>query len=149
MRIRMFVSRAERVISVTPERAFDRLADLASWTSWMPKTFRVVGRNLTKSLRAGDTFAVKIAHMPVASKLKVSTSDRPRELTWRGGLRGVLAAEHRFLFDPESDGTKTRVRSVETWSGALAGLLRRVIDPVASKVGGQQIEALARSLEVS
>jgi hypothetical protein len=145
----MFVARAERVIAVSPERAFDRLADLSSWSSWMPKSFRPAGSTAGRTrLEQGDTFKVRIARMPMPSKLKVSASDRPRELSWRGGLRGVLAAEHRFLFDAEGDG-KTRVRSVETWTGALAGVLRRFVDPVATKVGGQQLEALARSLEVS
>ncbi len=115
----------------------------------MPRSFRPAGRTAGRTLREGEAFKVKLARMPVPAKLRVSTSDRPRELSWRGGIRGLLAAEHRFLFDAEGDGTKTRVRSVETWTGALSGILRRVVDPLATKIGSQQLEALARSLEVS
>lgn len=103
-----------------------------------------------RALREGDTFKVKIAGMRVASKLTVSAHERPRELSWTGGIPGLLSAEHRFLFDAEGeDGAKTRVRSVETWTGALANVLRGAVEPLATKIGGQQLEALARSLEVS
>lgn len=143
-----FEARAERVIAVAPERAFDRLADVASWPSWMPRSFRPVGDVRRRfPLGTGDRVKVRINGAVLAS-LKVSASERPRELTWTGGLRGVFAAEHRFLFEPEGEG-KTRVRSVETWSGALSGVLRALVLPRAEKVGREQLEALARSLEVS
>lgn len=140
-----FVAEAERTIDAPPQRVFDRLADLASWPSWMPRSFTAVLRARTPSpLRPGDRFRVKISGAPLASTLKVSKLDRPNELAWRGGVRGLLWAEHRFVFEPIGD-RKTRVRSIETWRGALSGLLRRVVEPAALRIGAQQLEGLAKA----
>jgi hypothetical protein len=140
-----FVAEAERTIDAPAARVFDRLADLASWPSWMPRSFAPVVRNGTPSpLRSGDRFRVKISGAPLASTLKISKLDRPRELAWRGGVRGVLWAEHRFVFEPIGD-KKTRVRSIETWRGALSGLLRRIVEPAAMRIGAQQLEGLAKA----
>ena len=80
----------------------------------------------------------------MASTLKITRLERPHELAWRGGVRGVLWAEHRFVLDADGD-RRTRVRSIETWNGALAGLLRRLIEPVAVRVGSEQLAGLAKA----
>jgi hypothetical protein len=140
-----FVAEAERTIEATPQRVFDRLADVASWPTWMPRSFVAVVRPDTPSpLKLGDRFRVKISGAPLASTLRVSKLDRPRELAWRGGIRGVLWAEHRFVLEPDGD-RRTRVRSIETWRGALAGLLRRLVEPAAIRIGGEQLEGLAKA----
>jgi hypothetical protein len=140
-----FVAEAERTIDAPPQRVFDRLADVASWPSWMPRSFAPVVRSGTPSpLRPGDRFRVKISGAPLASTLKISKLDRPNELAWRGGVRGLLWAEHRFVFEPIGD-RKTRVRSIETWRGALAGVLRRLVEPAAVRIGAQQLEGLAKA----
>lgn len=143
-----FEARAERRIAVTRERAYDRLADLGSWSAWMPPSFRPAEDMRGRfPLSRGHRVKVRIAGVVLAS-LRVTTSERPRELTWTGGLQGVLAAEHRFVFEPDGEG-KTRVLSVETWSGKLSGVFRSMLQPLAERVGREQLEALARSLEVS
>jgi len=38
------------------------------------------------------------------------------------------------------------VTSLETWSGALAPLIRFFVKPVAERIGGHQLEALARAV---
>jgi len=140
-----FVAEAERTIDAPAQRVFDRLADVASWPSWMPRSFAPVVRAGTPSpLRPGDRVRVKISGAPLASTLKVSKLERPNELAWRGGVRGLLWAEHRFVFEPIGD-KKTRVRSIETWRGALSGLLRRVVEPAALRIGAQQLEGLAKA----
>jgi hypothetical protein len=139
-----FVARGTRRLPVAPEVAFDRLADLGSWPEWMPSSFRPVGR-AEGVLRRGQKVWVKIAGVPVASPIEVSEVRRPTEIAWTGGLPGVLWANHQFLF--EADGAAgTVVVSHETWSGLLAPLVERLIKPQAERVGGQQLEALARSL---
>lgn len=144
-----FIAQAERTIDAPAQRVFDRLADLASWPAWMPRSFRPVVRPGTPSpLRLGDRFRVKVGGAPIASKLEVSRLDRPRELAWCGGIRRVLYAEHRFVLEPDGD-HRTRVRSIETWNGALAGLLRRFVEPAAMRIGGQQLAALAKASELS
>ncbi len=140
-----FVAEAELIIDAPPARVFDRLADFASWPTWMPRSFIPVVRPGEPSpLRLDDRFRVKIAGGPFASTLRISVLERPREIAWRGGLRGLLWAEHRFVLEPDGD-RRTRVRSIETWRGALAGLTRRFVKPLAVKIGGEQLKGLARA----
>jgi hypothetical protein len=140
-----FVAQAELTIDAPAQRVFDRLADFATWPSWMPASFvPVVRPGLPSPLQLGDRFRVKVAGAPFASTLRLSILDRPREIAWRGGVRGLLWAEHRFVLEPDGD-RRTRVRSIETWRGALAGLTRRIVKPVAEKVGSQQLAGLARA----
>lgn len=140
-----FLAEASIDIPVSPEIAFDTLAEHAGWAAWMPRSFMPVGPT-PGTLRAGDRVSVRIALGPVATPLTVSVVDRPREIAWRGGARGLLAAEHRFLFEPNGSGG-TRVRSVETWRGALAPLLRPIVKRLAEHLGGQQLAALARGAQ--
>jgi hypothetical protein len=103
-------------------------------------------------LRQGDSIRVRIAGMPMAAKLSVSVTKRPDgkegtssgEITWTGGVRGLLWAEHRFLFEPKEGGT--RVRSVETWHGALAPLFQKAIQKQAERIGAEQLAGLARGV---
>jgi hypothetical protein len=139
-----FVARGSRRIPVAAEVAFDRLADHTSWFEWMPSSFRPVGKAVGV-LRRGQKVRIKIAGIPVASPVEVSEMRRPTEIAWSGGVPGVLWANHQFFF--EADGpAATVVVSHETWSGLLAPFVERFIKPQAERIGGQQLEALARSL---
>ncbi|HSO37517.1 MAG TPA: SRPBCC domain-containing protein [Labilithrix sp.] len=140
-----FVAQAELTIDAPPQRVFDRLADFAAWPSWMPPSFvPLVKPGAPSPLRLGDRIRVKVGGAPFASTLRLSALERPREIAWRGGLRGILWAEHRFVLEPDGE-RRTRVRSIETWHGALAGLTRRIVKPLAEKIGGQQLAGLARA----
>lgn len=140
-----FVAQAELLIDAPPSRVFDRLADFAAWPSWMPASFvPLIRKGDPSPLRLGDRVRVKVGSAPFASTLRISILDRPRELAWRGGVRGLLWAEHRFVLDPDGD-RRTRVRSIETWRGALAGLAQRLVKPLAEKIGGEQLAGLARA----
>ena len=66
----------------------------------------------------------------------------PEELTWVGGRKGILWAEHRFLFEARG-AASVEVVSVESWQGALAALLRPGIEPGAKRVAREQLAALA------
>ena len=107
-----FVAKGTRRIPVAPEAAFDRLADFASWPTWMPSSFRPAGRP-EGTLRRGQKIYVRIAGIPVASRMEVTEVRRPKELAW---------------------------------SGLLAPFVRRLVQRQAERIGGQQLEALARSL---
>ncbi len=109
----------------------------------MPRSFQPVGE-ASRALRAGDQLRVRIGGAPRPTLLSVTVFDRAREITWCGGVRPLLWAEHRFLF--EKDGAGTRVRSVETWHGALAPLVKPVLRRLAEKVGRQQLAGLARAV---
>jgi hypothetical protein len=144
-----FVAEAERTIEAPPQRVFDRLIDVATWPEWMPRSFRLVVRSGTPSpLRMGDRIKVKIAGGPLPSTIRVSKLVRPSELVWRGGVRGLLWAEHRFVLEPVGD-RRTRVRSIETWHGALAHLLRGIVLPLAIRVGTEQLAGLDAAAAIS
>ncbi len=108
-----FVAEASILLDVSPEVAFDKLADHPSWVDWMPPTFRPAGASRGK-LEAGSRFKAYIARLPFPTPIEVYVVDRAKEITWGGGSP-LLAARHRFLF--EAEGSGTRVRSVETWEG--------------------------------
>jgi hypothetical protein len=138
-----FIAACQCKLSVSPEFAFDRLADHGSWTGWMPRSFRPVG-GPAGPLRVGDRLRVRIAGLPLASTIVVRVVRRPAEIMWSGGLSGAFYAEHHFHFDPEDGGV--RVRSEETWSGVLAPALRRLVQPLAVQIGEQQLIGLARAV---
>jgi hypothetical protein len=139
-----FVAKCSRRLQVKPEVAFDRLADYASWGSWMPSSFRPAA-DPSGTLSLGRRIRVRIAGAPAPATIEVSELRRPSEIAWSGGVRGILWANHRFLF--EADGSDaTTVTSQETWEGVLSGLVRLVLQPMAERIGRHQLEALARSL---
>jgi hypothetical protein len=138
-----YVVRASRKLNVSARVAFDRLADFDAWSEWMPASFRPVGK--VGRLSEGKFFRVKISGMPVASKCEVSVFKDAEEITWRGGVKSLLLAEHRFLFVRSGD-DEVEVQSVEAWHGALARLLKFGIAPAADRIGNQQLDALAAAV---
>ena len=140
-----FVAEAELTIDAPAAAVFDRLVDFAGWPRWMPASFApVLQVDAPPSLRLGDRFRVRIGGSPFASTLQVSILVPSRELGWRGGVRGLLCAEHRFVLVPQ-DGRRTRVRSVETWRGALSAVTRGIVRPLAERIGREQLAGLTRA----
>ncbi len=140
-----YVVRASRVIEASALDVFDRMADHDSWSQWMPASFRPVGKSIGR-LVPGAKFHVRIMGMPLRASCKVTVVESPMEITWCGGAKGVLWAEHRFLF--ESKGAEiVEVQSVERWHGFLARLLRFAIAKGAQKVGKAQLDALAAATQ--
>jgi len=140
-----FVAESRRNVAVSPEVLFDRLVDHASWRGWMPHSFTPVGSPLGR-LRVGDAPRVRIAGARMGTPIHVSVVDRPREIAWCGGVKGLLWGEHRFLFESDGRGG-TNVHSLETWEGALASVTQRIVQPLAERIGREQLEGLARSVE--
>ncbi len=144
-----FVAEAERTIEAPPQRVFDRLVDVASWPTWMPRSFVPVLRKGTPSpLRLGDRIKVKVAGGPLPTTIRMSKVERPTEVAWRGGVRGLLWAEHRFVLEAVGD-RRTRVRSIETWRGALSRVLRGIVLPLAIRVGDEQLAGLDRAAAIA
>jgi hypothetical protein len=140
LRIVPYIVKAHLDMDVSPEVAFDTLADHDSWREWMPSSFLPVGPSLG-TLRVGACPRVRINGLPFATPLPVTVVDRPREITWAGGsaaLRGV----HTFVFDAIDGGT--RVTSSETWSGWLAALLKPVLRRGAARVGRAQLAGIEK-----
>jgi hypothetical protein len=140
-----FVAEASRTFPVSADVAFDCLADHDAWPRWMPASFRPVGRSVGR-LSQGSRFRVRILGMPMTVPIRVTKSERGRELTWGGGVKGVFLADHRFLFEPKGD-SSVEVRSVETWSGVLASLTQRLLLPQAERIGRDQLGGLAAAIE--
>ena len=138
-----FIAEASITLSVSPEIAFDALRDHPSWNQWMPRSFAPASK-LGRPLEEGDVIRVRVAGAPFASKIEVVVVERAREITWSGGIRGVLHGRHRFLFEPHEGGT--RVRSAETWSGILARLTKPALSRAASKVGLEQLRGLEKAV---
>jgi hypothetical protein len=139
-----FVAQASVTLQVSAETAFDRLADHPSWKEWMPGSFRPVGRSSGR-LHPGSKFRVRLFGAPLPVSIRVVVVDRARELTWGGGVPGILRGKHRFLFEPRGE-SSVEIRSEETWSGAMSPLLRRVLLPLAERIGREQLAGLERAL---
>jgi len=136
-----FIAEVAREVACSPEAAFDRLADHASWRQWMPPRFFPAGPSVGP-LVVGKRPRVRIAHLPLPNT--VAVAERGRELTWTGGS-ALLHARHRFLFEALEKGG-TRIRSVETWDGLLAPLVKPLVLRLAEQIGREQLEALASAL---
>jgi hypothetical protein len=148
-----FVASASGVIRASRNDCFSRLRDFSTWRSWMPLSFRPV-RGPERDLEVGDRFFVRIAPtkhaVPLFIGVKVVRVAAGREITWRGGVPGLLVGEHSFLFDDaEGEPGATLVRSEETWSGALTGVnfAAKKIGESASIIGRHQIDCLAAAVE--
>lgn len=135
-----FVAEARIEIDASPEVVFEKLADHRTWMDWMPPSF-------TPAVRAevphyvGKRFGVKIAGLPVASTIQITSLERPRLIAWTGGMRGLLRGHHEFHIASDGKGG-TVVRSVETWSGVLAPVLRPMLKPAAERIGSEQLAGL-------
>jgi hypothetical protein len=135
-----FIAEASRLFPAAPEAVFDALAAFSEWGEHAPRAFRPAAPQ--GKLSVGMRLRVRIMGLPTT--LKVTVVTRAAEITWCGGSRALLHGEHRFLF--EAEGTGTRVRSVETWRGALAPLVRPVVKAQAERVAAKQLEALGEYL---
>ncbi len=136
-----FVAEAHTDIEAPPEVVFDTLLDHPTWKDWMPRSFAVASA-ADGPHRPGKRFRIRVARAPFASTLELTIADRPREVAWTGGVRGLLHADHRFRLAGDGKGG-THVHSHETWSGALAGVLRPLLKPGAERVGREQLAGLA------
>ena len=140
-----FCARVTRTLQVSDAVAFDCLADQDAWGRWMPRSFALVGASAGR-LSRGARFRVRIQGVPFPVDLEVTVAERPRELTWCGGVRGVLYAEHRFVFEAIGD-RAVEVRSLETWSGVLAGPVRKLLEPRAERGARAQLSGLAKGVD--
>lgn len=140
-----FVVAFTRTLAASPAACFAALASFPAWRSFMPSSFRPL-RGPERPFRLGDRMLVLVAGSPMV--LRISRLEADRVIAWRGGIPGVLAAEHVFFFDAAREGA-TEVRSEETWSGVLAGLapVEQRIRVAAARVGGQQVDGLTRWCE--
>jgi hypothetical protein len=139
------VARAEIVIEKPVAAVFGELVDFGRWARWMPSLFRPA-RGPLGPLAVSDRVLVLLGGaLPLGIRvLRVSPN---AELTWRGGIPGLLVGEHAFYFDDLGSG-RTRVRSEETFAGLLAHVpfVQSLVERSGSKVGAAMLDALSRAL---
>jgi hypothetical protein len=139
------IARAELELDKPIAEVFAKLIDYGGWPSWMPAGFRPVS-GPRRALEAGDRIVVKIGP-GLPGPLHILRVRSNEELSWRGGIRGVLIGQHSFFLE-ELGPTRTRVRSEEPFSGVLTWLapVRKTIARQASAVSLQMLEGLRRAL---
>lgn len=139
------VSRAEIVINQPVAAVFGELIDFGRWARWMPPVFRPA-RGPSGPLAVADRLLVRLGGaLPMG--LRVVCVSPNAELTWRGGVPGLLVGEHSFYFD-DLGGGQTRVRSEERFAGLLAHvpLLQSLVARSGEKAGAAMLEALSRAV---
>jgi demethylmenaquinone methyltransferase / 2-methoxy-6-polyprenyl-1,4-benzoquinol methylase len=116
---------AEVVVDAPPERIWSVLTDFAAYPEWNPFMFSVEGApeagahlRITMQRRGG---------MVLRFGARVSVSDPPRELAWRGeGLKGhllgLVRGERRVVIDPIAN-DRSRLSMCTTFSGLLTPLM--------------------------
>jgi hypothetical protein len=135
------VAEAERMVELPRERAFELFIDFTRWHEWMPSDFKPLD-GPDRPLREGDVLRVRIP--PINAKIRVLRVRPHDEVCWGGGAPG-LRAEHSFYFD-EVDAERTRIRSVEPWTGALTRfppLAHKLINE-ANRIGAAQLHGFAQ-----
>jgi hypothetical protein len=138
-----YVVEAQIEVSASVDQAFETLCDHTRWPQWMPPTFAPLGPTVGR-LTIGAKFKVRVDRMPLPSDIVVTRFVRPNEITWCGGLGALMQAEHTFFF--EANGSGTRVRSSERWSGPLASVLSPFVKWRAKAGAEAQLAALAKAL---
>lgn len=108
------------------EKIWEQLVDVKSWPEWKPfiTKARIAGYD---SLTNGARIKMSLlAGGPAAAPLSVTVNafDKPRYLSWEGGIKGLLHAEHSFCL--EEKGGKTRVTTYEKFAGPLLWFMLRL-----------------------
>lgn len=112
-------------IKAPVERIWDELLDVRSWPGWKPfiSKVRFDGDKLKIGVKFTMNIAVKGPAVPVTCK--VCGFDEHRSIAWTGGIPGVTVSVHSFIFEP--GGSKTLVTSREEFTGALVGLMLKIV----------------------
>lgn len=112
-------------IAAGPELVWDLLADIERWPEWNAD---VKSASLAGRVESGEVFRWKAGPAKLVSTLQ--TVERPTELSWTGRTMG-MSAVHVWRF--QSDGTTTTVHTQESWEGAPAKLLPRMMRKTLQK----------------
>lgn len=125
-------------IDASAQAVWAVLADLPSWSRWNPGVAGVQGElALGSELRLTLSLGGRAVPLPV----RVSELVPGGALAWRGGVRRVGWAEHRFAVEPLGP-DRCRFDHSETFGG----LLPRLAWPGIRRVLGPRYEATNRAL---
>jgi hypothetical protein len=91
-----FVASASGVVQASSDACFARLRDFISWRDWMPQSFRPL-RGPVRPLEVGDRLHLRVRarrrSVPLLITVTIVRVEAGREITWRGGIPGVLVLE--------------------------------------------------------
>jgi hypothetical protein len=106
-------------IAARPEVVWDLLADIMRWPEWNAD---VKSTSMAGAVESGEVFRWKAGPARLVSTLQ--TVERPTELSWTGQTMGMSAVH---VWRLESDGDTTTAHTEESWEGAPAKLLPRMM----------------------
>lgn len=112
--------RCETTINAPQEVVWKILRDADDWPKWNP-----VLHGLQGDIRPGGKgkLLAKVGNGPVLPiGIEFVQVEAPKELRWRGGIRGGMLGEHYFELVPVGDGA-TRLIHGERFTGVLAKLV--------------------------
>jgi uncharacterized protein YndB with AHSA1/START domain len=132
-------SRREIDIAAPAEVVWEVLTDFDRWPQWNPE---VKSMSWDGPLAPGSAFRWKAGPGTIVSTLE--EIDRPRYVRWRGRTMSI-AAIHEWRLEERDGGT--HVETEETFSGALARLLRRSLQKQLDSALEEGLEHLKREAE--
>jgi hypothetical protein len=114
----------EIIIDAPPAQVWKHLIDVAQHDAWS-QHFQLRGEPV---VGGRGRIEFKLFGMPAGAAVTFRTVDAPHELRWQGGPKGIAYGSHFFILEPLDGGTRTRFRHGETFSGALAKLIVRLLE---------------------
>jgi hypothetical protein len=137
----MLQVRAATEIHASPQAVWRVLTDLPRFRLWNP--FIQAARGSTMK---GGTVRVRVEGLHFAARITERQDER--ELRWDGhvGAEWLARGDHVFTITPLADGW-VRFHQVETFSGVLPWLLRRLLARQARRGFEAMNAALAREAE--
>jgi hypothetical protein len=133
------VSTKDGIICATPDRVWEALADVSSWSAWHPE---IRSAALQGAFEPGTQFRWKSGAATINSTLQVV--EKPTLLGWVGRSTG-LTARHMFHLHPD-DG-HTRLTIEESMEGPTARLLKRFLSRMLDRSLEAWIAGLKRRTE--
>lgn len=112
-------------IQTTAERAWEALADLASWKDWnsfIPKAEGTLAEGSSVSIVVKSPGLKEMAFAPTVFEVAEG-----RKLSWGGGSVWIgYKGIHEFLIEP-LDGQRIRFRQIEKFQGPVVWFMNRMI----------------------
>lgn len=116
------------------QMVWDTVAGVGDWPQWNPGISEV---SIDGPIAEGTTFSWRAGRSKIVSVFRLV--DPPRAVGWTGKTFGVKAV-HTWEISADAGGV--RLRTEESWSGPLAGLLKKKLNAMLS-------EAIDKSLEIT
>ena len=132
-------SSAETGIAAPPQVVWEVLTRFEDWPNWNPD---VKSMPFAGPLGPGAEFRWKAGPGTIVSTLE--RVEPPRYISWHGRTL-TIKAYHEWWLEPRDDGT--HMRTEESFSGLLAGLLRAMLQKTLDKSFEDGLERLKHEAE--